>query len=100
MYRELPVIVPPEADTAVKLLQLPSGIGVLPSRALRVSVVPAGWSAIHVIVLHGATPPASSTRDVNTAAALYGLRCIQSRTRCVPVDPVVMWSAQPTPANE
>ena len=66
--RELPPIEGPELATGVKGVHVPSGVGVLPLRALTVMPVPSGITLAQVAVPQLTTWPASITREVKVPA--------------------------------
>jgi hypothetical protein len=67
MYRELPPIVAPEADSGVNDDHVPSGVAVFPVRILTATTVPVGRTLVHDAVSQLTDDPASRTRDVNVA---------------------------------
>ena len=63
LANELPPIEPPEVAIGAKLLQLPSGVGVLPVRTLSWMSVPAGVFSIQLSWFQLTAWPASKMRD-------------------------------------
>ena len=59
----------PDPAKGAKGVQLPSGVGVLPCRTLRLTLVPAGSVFVHVALPQGTLLPASNTRDVKVPVA-------------------------------
>ena len=64
--------------TGKKLLQVPSGFGVLPRRTLSVIPVPAGRVCVQSSVPHATFSPASKMRESKLPDAANGLRRSQS----------------------
>ena len=60
---------PPEVAMGVKLLQVPSGVGVLPVRTLSATSVPAGVSSVQLSAPQSAAWPASRMRESKVPVA-------------------------------
>src|SRR5262249_11790358 len=82
MNRAVSAIGPPD-DIGAKLLQVASGVAVLPPRTLIATLVPAGVVAFHWMLCQATGAPASKIRDWNVPAPAYGDKRIQS-TKMVP----------------
>ncbi len=83
-YREVADTAVPEPLNGVKVVHEPSGVAVLPKRALSDSDVFAGVDAVQLTERQLVDPPASSTREVNVPGEAYGLIRIQSTTSAAP----------------
>ncbi len=70
--------------TGKKLLQVPSGVGVLPSRTLRVVPVPAGSVCVQPSEPHATFWPASKMRESKLPDAANGLSRSQSTVSAGP----------------
>src|SRR5207302_8793480 len=71
MYRDRPVMDPPDAAIGVNDVQLASGTCVSPMRTLSATLVPAGTSADHAMCPQFEAAPGSNTRDRNVPVDAY-----------------------------
>src|SRR6478672_6843760 len=84
-YLDVPLRTALTVAMLAKEVQVPSGVGVLPKRTLRASVVPAGVAVTDDADAQTVGVPASRMRDVKVPAVVYGaMRTEETRSTSPP----------------